>query len=93
MTEIMNSQIPNLHKYKYLLLRLLQTAAARLGFEPRYSDSESEVLPLDDLAKAHRFSAARSSYSLGRVFSIFVDQSAPPPTLASILVNHVSDLS
>ncbi len=24
--------------------------AARLGFEPRYSDSESEVLPLDDLA-------------------------------------------
>lgn len=23
---------------------------ARLGFEPRYSDSESEVLPLDDLA-------------------------------------------
>ena len=26
--------------------------AARLGFEPRYSDSESEVLPLDDLAIA-----------------------------------------
>ena len=25
-------------------------AAARLGFEPRYQDSESWVLPLDDLA-------------------------------------------
>ena len=28
----------------------LRLFAARLGFEPRYSDSESEVLPLDDLA-------------------------------------------
>lgn len=34
---------------------------ARLGFEPRYSDSESEVLPLDDLAvcKTHK----RAQYS------------------------------
>ncbi len=42
----------------------LSFLAARLGFEPRYSDSESEVLPLDDLAIV----AVLSFY---RVFNIF----------------------
>ena len=38
--------------------------AARLGFEPRYSDSESEVLPLDDLAIAAHCSRNRGIFQL-----------------------------
>lgn len=45
--------------------------AARLGFEPRYSDSESEVLPLDDLAIArHRSVVLLRRYVIQQLYSI-----------------------
>jgi hypothetical protein len=36
------------------------TMAAGLGFEPRLTDSESAVLPLDDPASAYEFITGRS---------------------------------
>ena len=45
--------------------RSLRSLAARLGFEPRYSPPEGEVLPLDDLAIYRALAGVSSHHATG----------------------------